>query len=93
MSLETIADSIRPQVEAAAIEGTIKFDCGDDGVLVIDGEQVSTQDKTADCTIGVALEDLEALMAGDLNPTMAFMQGKFKIDGDMGLAMKLQQLI
>jgi putative sterol carrier protein len=28
-------------------------------------------------------------MAGDLNPTSAFMSGKLKLDGDMGTAMKL----
>ena len=28
-------------------------------------------------------------MSGDTNPTSAFMTGKLKVDGDMGMAMKL----
>jgi len=32
------------------------------------------------------------LLTGDLNPMTAFMSGKIKVDGDMGVAMKLQKL-
>ena len=33
------------------------------------------------------------IVAGKMNPQMAFMSGKLKIKGDMGLAMKLQKVI
>jgi putative sterol carrier protein len=32
------------------------------------------------------------MMGGELNPMMAFMTGKMKIDGDKGVAMKLAGL-
>ncbi len=32
-------------------------------------------------------------MNGKMNPQMAFMSGKLKIQGDMGMAMKLQQIL
>ena len=37
--------------------------------------------------------DFLAIVNGKLNPQMAFMSGKLKIQGDMGLAMKLQQIL
>jgi putative sterol carrier protein len=37
--------------------------------------------------------DFLAIVNGKLNPQMAFMSGKLKVQGDMGLAMKLQQLL
>jgi putative sterol carrier protein len=37
--------------------------------------------------------DFLKLVGGKLNAQMAFMTGKIKIQGDMGLAMKLQQLL
>ncbi|XP_006839926.1 PREDICTED: non-specific lipid-transfer protein [Chrysochloris asiatica] len=49
-------------------------------------------DKKADCTITMADTDLLALMTGKMNPQSAFFQGKLKITGNMGLAMKLQSL-
>ncbi|KAM3914792.1 sterol carrier protein 2 [Leptodactylus fuscus] len=49
-------------------------------------------DKKADCTISMADSDLLALMTGKINPQTAFFQGKLKITGNMGLAMKLQSL-
>lgn len=48
----------------------------------------------AQCTITVPkAEDWVALATGKLNPTMAFMQGKIKVKGDMALALKLQTLL
>ncbi|XP_004068213.1 non-specific lipid-transfer protein [Oryzias latipes] len=49
-------------------------------------------DKKADCTIAMSDADLLALMTGKMNPQTAFFQGKLKITGNMGLAMKLQTL-
>ncbi|XP_019356831.1 PREDICTED: non-specific lipid-transfer protein [Gavialis gangeticus] len=49
-------------------------------------------DKKADCTITMADADLLALMTGKMNPQTAFFQGKLKVAGNMGLAMKLQNL-
>lgn len=53
---------------------------------------MSALDKKADCTITMADSDLLALMTGKMNPQSAFFQGKLKIAGNMGLAMKLQNL-
>ena len=64
-----------------------------DGVIVIDGATISTTDAPADCTIKLSLDDLEALISGDLNPTTAFMTGKIKVEGDMSVAMALSQVI
>jgi len=51
-------------------------------------------DTQAQCTITVGkAEDWVALATGKMNPTMAFMQGKIKVKGDMSLALKLQSLL
>ena len=79
-----------------ALGATFKFVL-DDNPIFIDGtgeeNEVSNEDKEADCTVETTVEILSQLRSGDLNPMMAVMSGKIKIKGDMGLAMKLQSLI
>jgi putative sterol carrier protein len=47
----------------------------------------------AKCTITVGGKEWVDILNGKLNPQMAFMSNKLKVQGDMGLAMKLQTLI
>jgi putative sterol carrier protein len=47
----------------------------------------------ARCTVVATDADFLNIVNGKLNPQMAFMSGKLKIQGDMGLAMKLQQIL
>uniref|UniRef100_UPI00358F1C53 sterol carrier protein 2-like isoform X3 n=1 Tax=Myxine glutinosa TaxID=7769 RepID=UPI00358F1C53 len=47
---------------------------------------------SADCTIIVADSDLPEILMGKMNPQVAFMKGKLKIEGKMAAAFKLQHL-
>ncbi len=93
MTIQDVAAKMKDKVESAGFDRSVKFDTGSDGVIVIDGASISTTDAPADCTIKLSLDDLESLIAGDLNPTMAFMTAKIKVEGDMSVAMALQKII
>jgi putative sterol carrier protein len=93
MGVQDIAETMKSRVAGSGFDRSVKFDTGADGVIVIDGSSVSTADTPADCTIKLSLEDLEALVSGELNPTMAFMTGKIKVEGDMSVAMALSQVL
>ena len=97
MNLEAVLEQFNKQAgNTDPIGGTIKFVL-DEQAIYIDGSGdsnvVSAEDKDADCTISTSVETLQKLQAGELNPMMAVMGGKVKISGDMGLAMKMQNLI
>uniref|UniRef100_A0A8C4Q8C4 SCP2 sterol binding domain containing 1 n=1 Tax=Eptatretus burgeri TaxID=7764 RepID=A0A8C4Q8C4_EPTBU len=47
---------------------------------------------SADCTIIVADSDLPEILMGKMNPQVAFIKGKLKIEGKMAAAFKLQNL-
>ncbi|HYD14024.1 MAG TPA: SCP2 sterol-binding domain-containing protein [Allosphingosinicella sp.] len=73
----------------------VKIDFGADGVVMLDGvaQNVTEEDGAADTTIKVAWADWEAMSSGQLDGMTAFMQGKLKVEGDMGNAMQLQGVL
>lgn len=97
MTFEEIVDVIKSQAANIAPFGAkLKFVI-DGNPILIDGtagkNEVKAEDGDADCTITTDTESFVQLKDGSLNPMMAVMGGKVKIQGDMGLAMKLQSLI
>jgi len=98
MDMTAITEALRGKLsEDSGLNAVLKFDCGDDGVAVIDGKSVpntvSNENRDADCTVAISLENLAALLKGELNPMNGFMMGKFKVSGDMAVAMKLQRVV
>lgn len=98
MSLgDTTAAVSRKVGENSGLGATLKFDCGEDGVIFVDAASVpnavSNENGPADCTISMTLADLDAMLAGTLDPTSAFMGGKLSVDGDMSVAMRLSQIV
>jgi putative sterol carrier protein len=62
-------------------------------VRVTDGAvKVTEGSEDADAVITTSEETFEKIIAGEQNPTTAYMTGKLKLKGDMGAAMKLQKL-
>ena len=68
--------------------GTWTVDLTKDSDFVSEGEADSP-----DCTVQMKESDFVAMWNGSLPGAQAFMMGKLKIKGDMGLAMKLQKFI
>lgn len=93
MTDDGIPQEMRDKVAASDFDRVLKFDCGPDGVVVINGREVTRADMPADCTITISRKNLEKLLRGELNPMTAFLTGKFKADGDLSVAMKLQSLL
>ena len=82
---------------AHGINAKVKFDFGDDGLIFIDSTQtppaITHEDGEADTTFSCKMDVFQGIMDGTQDPTMAFMMGKLKIKGSMGLAMKLNSIL
>ena len=77
-----------------SLDGAVEFVIEDEGSLTISGDSVTAGgDGEADCTMTASAETFEAILEGELSPTSAFMSGRLKVDGDMGMAMKLGSIL
>ena len=95
---DQMAANLNPDA-AKGMNATIQFNLsGDDGgewyCTIKDGKAEVGKGKapSANMTLSMAASDYIDMIMGKLNGQMAFMSGKLKISGDMGLAMKMQSL-
>lgn len=79
--------------DASDFAGTAKFVIQGEGAVMLDASGARAGDDEADVTMTASLETFRAIFEGDMNPTMAFMTGKLKIDGSMGKAMALASVL
>jgi putative sterol carrier protein len=70
-------------------DGVAKFVIPGEGAIMLDATGVRAGDEEAEVTMTADAEVFKAILAGDMGATMAFMTGKLKVDGSMGMAMKL----
>lgn len=96
--LESITRSFADAVmRIDTLEGSLKFDMGDDGIVFLNGTvtpcQISNEDGDADCVVEIGVDTLEDMMAGRIDSRTAFVQGKMCLIGDMHLAVKLASLL
>lgn len=85
--------ALNEKIGGSGFAGSAKFNISDEGAIVIDGSGAHISDDDADVTLTASAETFRNILAGEQNATAAFMMGKLKVDGDMGMAMKLAGLL
>ena len=87
-------EALNEKLAGEGFDGLAKFVIEDEGEIVLDGEGARAgDDDEADVTLTASAETFRGMREGNVNPTMAFMSGQLKIDGDMSLAMKLAAVL
>ena len=93
-TLRDITEALRGAlVGQAGLDKTLKLDLRGEGMVFIDGSEVSNDDRPADCIVSVSTEDLVALTQGRLDPMNALVRGRMRVTGDMSVAMRLQPIL
>ncbi|HEX4209716.1 MAG TPA: SCP2 sterol-binding domain-containing protein [Candidatus Binataceae bacterium] len=84
---------------AKGLNAVYQFDLSGDGggkwYIAISNDQCEVSEgahPSPNITLSMAAKDYLDMLAGKLNGQMAFMTGKLRIAGDLGLALKLQSL-
>ena len=86
-----------PEATKANIGGVFKFvltgDTNESWIVDCKDVAVRQADDDAECTITLASNDFFAIQDGSMDAMQAFMMGQLQVEGDMGLAMKLQEVL
>lgn len=100
MSIEHIKTQLQSKMAMAhGLDAKVKFDFGDDGNILVDTTEspaVITENSDADdndLTLSCSINVFEGILNGSQDPNIAFMMGKLKVQGNMGLAMKLNAIL
>lgn len=99
MSLDHLVTGFQEKLKFGGITGkNIKIEIEDEGVIFIDTHQMPYQvdegrDDEADVTLVANKQTFENIVNGVQDANMAFMMGKLKVKGSMGLAMKLASVL
>lgn len=90
--LEAIVEELSKK-DMSSYNGSAKFEIDGEGAVYLDADGVRVSDDEADVTLKASLDTFRGIFEGNVNPTMAFMTGKLKIDGSMGRAMALASVL
>ena len=98
MLLDDVTEKIAMKLSRGTpINARVKFDFGADGRIFVDTTEspprISHDDEDADTTLACSLDTFVKLMDGTQDPNIAFLMGKLKVQGSMGIAMKLNAML
>ncbi|HMM14220.1 MAG TPA: SCP2 sterol-binding domain-containing protein [Parvibaculum sp.] len=92
-----IAALLRSYLEGENLGAKLKFDYGEAGVVFIDGRRmpnkVHTRDEPADCTVKLDPFLHLRMLRQEVDQVTAFRQGKMRISGDVGIAVRLGPIV
>lgn len=99
LDLDAVAAELARAMDPQALGGTdatlaLRLD-GETIVVAVDGGRATTTRGTpgsrADATLVISVDDITAMLAGELSPPIAFLTGRIGLEGDERLAMTLAQ--
>ena len=91
--IKQAVSALNDKVSGAGFEGSAKFFIEGEGSVIVDANGVRASNDEAEVTLIATADVFQDIMAGDLDPTSAFMSGKLRIEGDMGTAMRLSGIL
>ena len=92
-TIETAIKALEEKLQGKSVDFSAKFEIADEGSIVVDSNGVRASSEEADCTLIASAQTFQDILSGETNPTSAFMSGSLKVEGSMGIAMQLGNIL
>ena len=93
VQVEELVEILARSVAGEGLSAPLKVDLGSDGVICIDGCEVSRDDAPADNVLTTNLEVFADICSGRTDPVQAYYRGRLALEGSERVAMQLSWLI
>lgn len=98
MTLDEATQVIQDKVgEDCGLDAKLKFLLDGEHIISVNAKEVpnvvSNEDSDADTVIRLSMDNFEKIINESLNPMTAFMMGKIKVEGNMGIAMNINKIL
>ena len=91
--IENAVEEMNAKLSGGELTKTVKFVIKDEGAFVVDASGARVSDEESDLTVIASAKTFQGMQDGSVNPTSAYMTGRGKVAGDLGLAMKLGSIL
>ena len=91
--IDTAIKALEERLEGKNLEFSAKFEIENEGSIVVDADGVRASSAETDCTLIASADTFQEILSGQTSPTSAFMGGNLKVEGSMGVAMQLGNLL
>jgi len=91
--IETAIKALEEKLQGKSVDFSAKFEIENEGSIIVDNNGVRASSEDTDCTLIASAETFQDILSGETNPTSAFMSGNLKVEGSMGVAMQLGNIL
>lgn len=91
--IDTAIKTLEKKLQGKNIDFSAKFEIENEGSIIVDSNGVRAASENTDCTLIASAETFQDILSGETNPTSAFMSGNLKVEGSMGVAMQLGNIL
>ena len=87
--IRSAVEALEEKFGAEGFDSAVKFVIEDIGSIMLDRDGPREGDEEADCTLYAAAEVFARILSGELDPTVAYMSAKLRIEGQIDIALRL----